>query len=98
MIEITLRQGQGIELIVEGHADFSATGDDIVCAGVSAITYALVYTFEALCSEIDVSDGFVSIKCNNCNDFINGAIAVAISGYEALCENYPEHISFVLIN
>lgn len=97
MIEITLRQGQGIELIVEGHADFSA-GDDIVCAAVSAITYALVYTFQAICSDVDVSDGFVSIKCNDCNDFINGAIAVAQNGYEALCENYPENVSFALIN
>lgn len=97
MTEITLRKDRGIELIVEGHAEFS-DGDDIVCAAVSAITYALVYTFQSICSDIDISDGFVSIKCSDFNDFIEGAISVAQYGYEALCENYPENVSFALIN
>lgn len=42
MIRLRLsRRGGQAELYAEGHANFAAAGSDIVCAGVSALVFAL---------------------------------------------------------
>lgn len=51
MITVTVRQNEKKEIrsfTVEGHANFAKKGSDIVCAGVSAITFGSVNAVEVL--------------------------------------------------
>ena len=49
MIEIRyktdmIKEGRTFELTISGHANYAKKGKDIVCAGVSALTIALIRT------------------------------------------------------
>ncbi|WAA11578.1 ribosomal-processing cysteine protease Prp [Fervidibacillus halotolerans] len=51
MITVTVRQKNDKDFAsftVEGHANFAEKGSDIVCAGVSAVTFGAVNAVEAL--------------------------------------------------
>jgi uncharacterized protein YsxB (DUF464 family) len=50
---------------IKGHADYAKAGEDIVCAGVSAVTVGTVNSIEALTGVIldcEMHDGFLSGK------------------------------------
>jgi len=50
---------------VQGHAGFAASGSDIVCAGVSAVTVGAVNAVEALLSvelPSEMKDGWLSVR------------------------------------
>lgn len=51
---------------IKGHADYAKTGEDIVCAGVSAVTVGTVNSIETL---IDIS-----LDCDVHNGFLSGTI------------------------
>ncbi len=49
MIDIrVLRRGDGLELIALGHAGQAPRGQDLVCAGVSALLYGFIAYLETL--------------------------------------------------
>lgn len=50
-------------LILNGHANFSAYGTDIVCAGVSAIVIGALNWFDQTTTKIQIKDGncFISV-------------------------------------
>lgn len=51
------------KLTVSGHAGYAKKGEDIVCAGVSALTYTLLNAMEAIVgisSDCEVNEGYVS--------------------------------------
>ncbi|MCU9592883.1 ribosomal-processing cysteine protease Prp [Caldibacillus thermolactis] len=53
MINVTIVRkddGQISSFTVEGHANFDMYGSDIVCAGVSAVTFGAINAVEALTS------------------------------------------------
>ena len=81
-------------LHINGHAQFDELGRDIVCAGVSAITYALMNYLE----DIDPSGLYVSEGAGNveiaCGGEDNGiAFDVAMAGYRAIAQTYPDHVT-----
>ena len=86
------RTGSRCRLLVEGHADFSS-GDDIVCAGVSAITGALI-GFAADKSaahhlRADVSHGRAFLSCRG---GLGVAFDAAVYGLCRIAEKYPDHV------
>lgn len=71
MIKITIVRDQAPErgitaFKVDGHADYAAHGEDIVCAGVSAVTFGTVNAIEALTGcKLDITmqdSGFIEAK------------------------------------
>lgn len=62
MIDVTVRKDR---LTVSGHAGYAASGEDIICAAVTALSGTLVKSIENLTDdkiEYDVQPGWVDIK------------------------------------
>ena len=69
-------------LSVEGHAGAGPRGQDIICAGVSALVIALERAAPGI-----VGDGFALFAGGE-----EAAYRVIAGGLSALAERYPEHI------
>lgn len=58
-------------LTVDGHAGYAKTGNDIICAGISALTQGLVHSLNALTDDeisYNARDGHVDIKYENLSE------------------------------
>ena len=84
------------DLSVTGHANYDEYGKDIVCAGVTAITYALAcYIADKLDddrADISMDDGAVYIVCED-DDNIAAAFEMALIGYDLIARKYPEYVA-----
>lgn len=83
------REGKHHTLTVQGHAGYDANGKDIVCAGVSAISYALLgYLHNAGCVVADAKteSGDLGIACWGGNE----AFDMAMIGYLQIAKKYPQ--------
>lgn len=89
-------------LTVEGHCGFDTVGNDIVCAGISAITFAFVNSI--LDEEVNgrlrlhrniVRDGYICFEIEKF-DFskarISGIIDSFLTGIMMLADIYPQYI------
>lgn len=87
-----LREGDRYRLSVQGHAGYSDHGNDIVCAGVSAISYALLgYLHHAGCdiAEAQADSGNLMISCRG-DEMTAGAFEMAMVGYLQIAKKYPQ--------
>lgn len=98
MIRVYYNRGEGRhELTVNGHAGYAEYGKDIVCAGVSAIVFALLGWMEHNEEEIDdledmiAEDGQVYIACTG-NDKLETAFQVAVLGLIQIARAHPDHV------
>lgn len=58
-------------LTVDGHAGYAETGNDIVCAAVSALAQGLIYSLDALTDDrisYHVMDGHIDIEYENLSE------------------------------
>jgi len=105
MIRIThmeLREEHILHII--GHAGFSNHGNDIVCAGISALTYALLQTLcgaeergELCLFDYAVKDGAAVIHVRakaHARGKLETALETAAAGYQMIAGGYPEHVCF----
>ncbi len=90
---------------VEGHSGFANTGSDIVCAGVSVLSYTLLNTLldeEAgenikLVKNI-VSDGYLYLEIeffDYSKERIKAVADTILTGFYMLEENYPDYVKIV---
>ena len=85
------------ELTIRGHAGYAEHGKDIICAGVSAIVYALLGWIEQHEDELTeledviVEDGQVFIACAG-NDNVNTAFQVAMTGLQMMAGAHPDYV------
>ena len=107
MIEIkyetkTVREGRQFLISITGHADYAEKGSDIVCAGVSALTIALVHTLDDLQDEgkveniMNISDGEAEIECLSMifTDIIEveSAFNTVLRGFRHIEKEYPKNV------
>lgn len=62
MIEVRVRKD---EVKVSGHAGYAETGNDIICAAVSALAQGLIHSLEALTDDTisyRVETGYIEVK------------------------------------
>lgn len=87
-----LREGDTHKLSVQGHAGWSQHGDDIVCAGVSSISFALLgYLHHAKSdiAEAQADSGNLRIECSG-GELVAGAFDMAMVGYLQIAKKYPQ--------
>lgn len=99
MIRVTLRQmDDAYELRMEGHAGYQP-GNDIVCAGASALAYALMGTVLNLRNQgehvriaaAEAESGSAWVYCEG--DEVAGAVFLSASvGFLQLEKAYPAHV------
>lgn len=95
MIEISVRK-DGIT--VSGHAEYAPRGQDIVCAGISALTQALVKSIEGLTNdkiEYGVSPGRVDIHYGNLSEKSQTLVDSFFVGISTIASEYPDYVRVV---
>ena len=90
-------------LEMDGHANYAPKGQDIVCAGVSALSFALVNALDKIDHESGMAqmksiadgEGHMRIRARVCWEnlsVIRACFLVTVTGLKMLAEQYPEYI------
>ena len=90
-------------LIVSGHAGFGKKGEDIVCAGVSSLTYTLLNSMELLLNiyaKPEVKEGYVNFKLpyeieDNKFEKSQLILKTIVLGFENMRDSYGSFIELV---
>ena len=95
------RAGQSHELTMTGHADYSVYGDDIVCAGASAIVFALLGWLENNSEDLeyivsDVHSGNVRLTCEG-GERTAAAFEMTTIGLLQLADAYEDHVEIDIV-
>lgn len=95
------RDGKMHTLSVNGHAGYSKRGEDIVCAGVSAIVYSLIAWLENNSESeefvsIDEHNGKVVIACEG-DEKVASVFYMAAVGIETISNTYPDHVNINIV-
>ena len=80
-------------LSIEGHAGYSDNGNDIVCAGASAIAYTLLgYLINLDINTLDYKDhsGDFFVNCETDDERVEIAFEMAKIGFLQLENTYPQ--------
>lgn len=87
------RDGKRHRLAVKGHALYSDSGHDIVCAGVSSLSLALAAYLKtaAVMHEVKYDSGELLIDCSG-EDAAEAAFDMAMTGYLNLAHHYPQNV------
>lgn len=83
-------------LTITGHAGFADSGQDIVCAGVSAIVQTLIQSVEDLTMDtIDytMQPGFVDIKFYTMSGDSNVLFEAAMIGLQMIADAHPHNVT-----
>lgn len=88
-------QKEGIN--ISGHAGYASCGKDIVCAGISALTYNLINSMNALtkdhveCKHDDTKDE-TQIRFKNLSKEGNLLVDSFFLGILSIQEEYPDYV------
>lgn len=110
MIRIRVtRRDSGLEIAAEGHAGYAPVGQDIVCAGVSALLYGFVaYLRETLpiatardsapkgrapLWEVSEEDGRLWVRTHGSDGRDKAAFASVEAGLRLIAACYPHHVT-----
>lgn len=80
---------------IRGHAGYAPQGQDIVCAGVTALTQTLVESIEGLTGneiKYDMSPGRVDIEIEDPDEDAQLLMDSFLVGIEMIVDEFPEYI------
>ena len=94
MINYSIKYGSSIIVKVDGHADYSDEGTDIVCASVSSImtmTVNLVDNFGYKFKDVKLEKGFSSFEIIS-DDVTKKIVTTLEELLDSLAKKYPNYI------
>lgn len=95
MIQVTYTFSETLhDLVIKGHAEYN-NGNDIVCAGVSAITYTLagyLLNKRDAGASVELESGQGSLQCLR-TPHTDIAIEMAMIGFCQIANTYPNNVS-----
>jgi uncharacterized protein YsxB (DUF464 family) len=95
LTEVTVRKDR---ITAEGHAGYAPVGQDIVCAGVTALTQTLVKSVRDLTDdkiEYNISPGRVDIKYGNLSEKAKTLVDSFFIGICMIADEFPENVRIV---
>lgn len=95
MIEVSVRK-DGIT--IRGHAKYAPIGQDIVCAGVTALTQTLIKSVSDLTTdkiEYEISPGVADIKFGNLSEKAKTLVDSFFIGVCMIADEFPENVRIV---
>lgn len=98
MIQIYM---DGSQIVAEGHAGFAPPGQDIVCAGVSALTQTLVQALDVLAPReaiFHIEPGKAVIQFQAHSEKSRLLARSFFIGVEMIAQTYPENVSLICTN
>ena len=104
MIKIRYSKGENLayhHLLIRGHAQAAPSGHDIVCAGVSAIAFALLAYLEQNAEHDtyppEIEPGTMDIFVVQDDEGIRAAFEMAILGLEQIANHYPQYVEITYL-
>ncbi|MDD3422434.1 MAG: ribosomal-processing cysteine protease Prp [Bacilli bacterium] len=99
MIKITILYDQELikQITIEGHSNFKASGQDIVCAGVSAVAEGSVNAIEEITKKKPnyiMKDGYLSITYSNEHD-LQLIAKVTYAQLQTIAISYPKNVKII---
>ena len=88
------RHSNGITM--SGHAGYAPHGQDIVCAGVSALVQTLIQSIEELTQDkiqYSMQPGTVDIKFGNLSEQAQLLVDSFFVGLRLIADEYPENVA-----
>lgn len=83
------------DLTMDGHAGYAPAGSDIVCAGISALLFALCRRLDDVSSDADIDlredGGSAHIRSSGRQSM--EAFYTVLSGLDLIASYYPEYIT-----
>lgn len=98
MITATFKENNKLihKFIIEGHANYAPTGQDIICAAVSSLVLAtcnaLLYLEEC---EVTDEDGLLVCTVKEPSETSNTLIQPLIIGITGIAEQHPKNLKVV---
>lgn len=92
MIEITVDRER---IKIRGHANYAPPGQDIVCAGVTALTQALISSIEGLTKDkmqYDIKPGRVDIYYRNLSEKASALVDSFFIGASLIADEFPDYV------
>lgn len=92
MIDITVRKDR---LTVSGHAGYAASGEDIICAAVTALSITFVKSVRDLTKdkiEYDIQSGWVDIKYRDLSEKAKALVDSFFTGICLVADEFPGYI------
>ncbi len=92
MTQVTICKGRDTTISIKGHAGFNP-GNDIVCAGVSTLAYALINTLIEDMTKFDFNDtpGNFHIVIHEITPYVH----MFEIGIKALAEHFPDNVEVI---
>ncbi len=82
-------------ITLKGHAGYAKPGEDIVCAGVSALVQTLIKSIEDLTAdkiEYSISPGSVDITHGNLSKQAQTLVSSFFVGIQMIADEYPANV------
>lgn len=95
MIEVSVREG---EIKVSGHANYAASGYDIVCAGVTSLAQTLIRSILDLTEdtiEYEMQLGLVEVKYRNLSEKSRTLVDSFFVGICLIASEFPDNVRIV---
>ena len=95
MIEVKIRPD---EITLFGHANYAVAGQDIVCAGATALVQTLIRSIEDLTEykiEYSISPGWADIKYGNLSEKAKTLVDSFFVGICMIADEYPDCVRIV---
>ena len=87
------RDGKTHQLHITGHAGYAPRGQDIVCAGISALSFALLGHLRqtGTAAEAACRKGELTLRCP-VGTQTDSAVSMALTGYQLIAKTYPQYV------
>lgn len=98
-VSVETRNSEIVKLKLKGHAGFADYGKDIVCAGVSCITYGLLNAIDLMTQDscnIISNDKVISIEVNENSEKLQNILNTGLIQYKTVEECYPDFIKIIM--
>lgn len=100
-IEFSLKK-DNFKFVAKGHAGYAEIGKDIVCAGISTLSFSMAKYLIKAEEYKKVEDlyldlykpGYMEIRCKVINPVCYEVIDTMLDAFIMLKENYPKNICF----
>ncbi len=83
-------------LIISGHAEFAKKGQDLVCAGISAIAFGALNGFNELAPnnfDIVVADNLITVSVVEQSETVEQLMNFTKYQFKTVYAHYPEYIN-----
>lgn len=94
-VEVVYKGNDIVGILVEGHANYSVHGQDIVCAGVSSICVGTLNAINEMCEnscELKMNEAYVKIKVLENSNELQIILNTTMIQLHTIAESNSEYI------